>query len=367
MNTSLKRQLLAGIASWIALGVANPALAAGLGPNGSIPGTGSGSVSVTSTCPSLVVNPSPGTGTFTVGPNVSISARTTTTEAISTSDICKLVTFGNASATAVSLPQAGTTGYEAGKTFGVQVVGAGTATITPAGGSLINGASTLAITTGKGGNFTSNGTDWVPSECTACASGSTTFANPTATASDTATNGSSTNAMRADASPAVQKGTNSVFGVVKGDTTTITCVVGVCSTVGGGSGANYMLGAGTGASVAAGGNKLDTPLGNGNSCGVTSGALCTVQSAHAITVSNLQVVVTTTPITAGATFSLATFATATTTDTTLTCTVGVGATTCSDVTHTPTISANALWGMHINDASDTAVTGVTSWSFDVTF
>jgi hypothetical protein len=56
------------------------------------------------------------------------------------------------------------------------------------------------------------------------------FANPTATAGPTANNGSATTAMRSDASPAVQKGTNSQFGLVQGDGTTISCSTtpGIC-------------------------------------------------------------------------------------------------------------------------------------------
>lgn len=62
-------------------------------------------------------------------------------------------------------------------------------------------------------------------------SGGTTFANPTATAGPAAVNGSATTAMRSDAAPAIQKGTNAQFGIVEGDGTSVTCVTGVCSTV----------------------------------------------------------------------------------------------------------------------------------------
>ncbi len=64
-------------------------------------------------------------------------------------------------------------------------------------------------------------------------SGGATFANPTATASDTAVNGSATTAMRSDAAPAVQKASSSAFGVVKVDGTTITASGGVISAAGG--------------------------------------------------------------------------------------------------------------------------------------
>ena len=59
------------------------------------------------------------------------------------------------------------------------------------------------------------------------------FANPSATAGPSAVNGSATTAMRSDAAPAVQKGTNAQFGIIEGDGSTITCVLGVCSAIGG--------------------------------------------------------------------------------------------------------------------------------------
>jgi len=59
--------------------------------------------------------------------------------------------------------------------------------------------------------------------------GTTRFANPTATAADTAVNGSATTAMRSDAAPAVQKASATAFGIVKVDGTTITATGGVIS------------------------------------------------------------------------------------------------------------------------------------------
>lgn len=54
-------------------------------------------------------------------------------------------------------------------------------------------------------------------------------ANPTATASDVAVNGSATSYMRSDAAPAVQKCSSSVFGLIKVDGTTLTASGGVGS------------------------------------------------------------------------------------------------------------------------------------------
>jgi hypothetical protein len=68
-----------------------------------------------------------------------------------------------------------------------------------------------------------------------------TAANPTATASDTAVNGSAGTFMRSDAAPAIQKASSSVFGLVKVDGTTITASGGVISAVGGGGGAMTKL------------------------------------------------------------------------------------------------------------------------------
>lgn len=91
------------------------------------------------------------------------------------------------------------------------------------------GSNTLWLLTTQ---VTTIGTD--PISYTQFSSGASA-ANPSATAGPTAVNGSASTYMRSDGSPAVQKGSNAQFGLVEGDTTTITCVVGVCSTVGGGS------------------------------------------------------------------------------------------------------------------------------------
>lgn len=53
--------------------------------------------------------------------------------------------------------------------------------------------------------------------------------NPTATAGPTAINGSALTYMRSDAAPAIQKGSSSIFGIVKVDGTTITSSGGVIS------------------------------------------------------------------------------------------------------------------------------------------
>lgn len=64
----------------------------------------------------------------------------------------------------------------------------------------------------------------------------TLTADPTATASDTAVNGTADTFMRSDAAPAIQKASASQFGVVKVDGTTVTATGGVISATGGGGG-----------------------------------------------------------------------------------------------------------------------------------
>jgi hypothetical protein len=68
--------------------------------------------------------------------------------------------------------------------------------------------------------------------------GGPTAANPTATASDVAANGTATTFMRSDAAPAVQKATTGQFGLVKPDGTTVTVSAGVISAANGSSPAN---------------------------------------------------------------------------------------------------------------------------------
>lgn len=68
-------------------------------------------------------------------------------------------------------------------------------------------------------------------------------ANPTATAKDTAVNGTAATFMRSDGAPAVQKGDSTNFGIVKVDGTTITSAAGVITAVssGGGGGSTVDL------------------------------------------------------------------------------------------------------------------------------
>jgi hypothetical protein len=125
-----------------------------------------------------------------------INAQTGTSYAMATTDAGKLVTFSNASAVAVTLSQATTTGFTAGYSFDTENLGAGTVTITPTT-STINGASTLTIPTNEGCTVTSDGTNYQVSACTAVFPGggsgtvasSTTHQVPVYTAATTVTGG----------------------------------------------------------------------------------------------------------------------------------------------------------------------------------
>lgn len=109
-----------------------------------------------------------------LGTTQAINAQTGTSYAVATTDAGKLLTLSNASAVAVSLSQATTTGFTAGFSFDVQNKGAGTVTITPAT-STINGSSTLAIAQNTGCTVTSDGTNYQVSACTAVAPNSGVF------------------------------------------------------------------------------------------------------------------------------------------------------------------------------------------------
>ena len=128
---------------------------------GSACGSGGGSVSVTSTSPSLIITPSPGTGTFTIGLSDLINPQgNAASYSIVTGDIGKFITHTRSSAMADSLPQAGTTGFEAGKSFSEINLGTGTLTITPTT-STINGASTLTLAQNQSAYLISDGTNYV--------------------------------------------------------------------------------------------------------------------------------------------------------------------------------------------------------------
>lgn len=124
-------------------------------------GGGGGSVSVTAGTPDIVITPSPGTNTFTVGTTDVVNAQgTAASYTILSSDMGKTVTHNKSTAVAVTLPQAGTTGFAAGVAYTEINQGAGVVTITPTT-STINGASTYTLAQGVGVYLISDGTNWI--------------------------------------------------------------------------------------------------------------------------------------------------------------------------------------------------------------
>lgn len=101
------------------------------------------------------VNTFPGGDLFYGG----VNAQTGTSYAFTAADENRLVTFSNAAAIGVTLSQASTTGFTSGAIFTALNLGAGTVTITPAV-STINGAASLAITTGQSIVIYSDGTNY---------------------------------------------------------------------------------------------------------------------------------------------------------------------------------------------------------------
>lgn len=137
-------------------------------PKGDKGTDGSGSGSVTSVSPGAGVTSdttanAPGSavtvsGTFSAAQLV--NAQTGTTYTVADGDRAKLVTLSNASAIAVTLPQAGqTTTFKTGWFVDVVNIGAGTVTITPTT-STINGAASIALLTGRGCRIVSDGTNY---------------------------------------------------------------------------------------------------------------------------------------------------------------------------------------------------------------
>lgn len=134
--------------------------------NGIMAANGSGTTNVVTMGACFTYSSSTLSGTYT------INAQTGTSYTILSSDACKLVTFSNGSAIAVTLPQA-TGSFAAGFAFDVQNKGAGSVTITPTT-STINGSATLVIATNQGCSIVSDGTNYQVASCTALGSGAGT-------------------------------------------------------------------------------------------------------------------------------------------------------------------------------------------------
>ena len=87
------------------------------------------------------------------------NAQTGTTYALLSTDRGKHVTLSNAASIAVSIAQAGTTGFADGYFTYIEVIGVGAATITPTT-STINGAATLVLDSGMSAILFSDGTNY---------------------------------------------------------------------------------------------------------------------------------------------------------------------------------------------------------------
>jgi hypothetical protein len=147
----------------------SPAVAQ-IGPPGG--GSGGGVSSVTTACPAS----GPATGAVSLSGGVAMDAQTGTSYTIVAGDCGKLVTLNNASAVAVSLPVAGTTGFAAGFYLGaIQNLGVGAVTITPASCSssnFINGVCTaVTLTKGQSIGLATDGTNWFAQAGLSTASG----------------------------------------------------------------------------------------------------------------------------------------------------------------------------------------------------
>ena len=113
--------------------------------------TGSAAVAPTAACPGIVPNP-----------------QTSTTYTFLFSDRLGYVTFSNASSIAVTLPQAGSSGFANNWATFTCDIGAGTATITPTtstisyttGSNYTSGASSLALTKGQCASIKSDNTNY---------------------------------------------------------------------------------------------------------------------------------------------------------------------------------------------------------------
>lgn len=136
--------------------------------------------------------------------------------------------------------------------------GAGTWTLTAGAGAINSGCTSVATNQSVDIQRDSGGTNWNIS----CGAGSgASAANPTATGSDAAVNGSAATFLRSDGAPAIQKGTNAQFGLAEGDNTSISMTAGVVST-------KAMTG-----DVTASAGSLATTLAAGSASNLNSGTL----------------------------------------------------------------------------------------------
>lgn len=137
-----------------ATGAQGPQGVAG-GGGGSVP-TGTGFYHVTSGAMDAAARAVDlGTADVTGSLNTVVNPQTGTTYTVDTTDKGKIITFANASAVAVTLPQAGSAGFATGYSGVFKNKGPGTVTVTPTI-STIGGAATLVLTTGQSCGYAAN-------------------------------------------------------------------------------------------------------------------------------------------------------------------------------------------------------------------
>ncbi|HTR14078.1 MAG TPA: hypothetical protein VMI72_12700 [Roseiarcus sp.] len=120
-------------------------------------GGASGVSSLTTACPAGL---SGATGAVTMTGSIPTNAQTGASYTIQSSDCGKLLTIANAGAVAVTLPQAGTSGFLTGFFLAsVQNLGPGVATIAPTV-STINGAASLTLNAGQSASVISDGANY---------------------------------------------------------------------------------------------------------------------------------------------------------------------------------------------------------------
>lgn len=114
-----------------------------------------------------------------------------------------------------------------------------------------------------------------------------TGANPTATAKDTAVNGSAVTFMRSDGAPAIQKATSSQFGLVQVDGTSILETSGVIRAVGGAGGSTGLYSQVLSATPTAASTGLGTWLNQGTATVADAGTGVAL-TAPAATLNNIR-------------------------------------------------------------------------------
>lgn len=156
------------------------------------------------------------TSSGTLRANELVNAQTGTSYTVLTGDRAKLVTLSNASAVAVTLPQATST-FGAGWFADFKNKGAGTVTITPTT-STIDGGATLVLTTGQSARIVSDGTNYQTVAVSASSGGSGTVTSVAASGGvETASGSPITGTGTIQAATLVNAQTSTTYTYLTGD------------------------------------------------------------------------------------------------------------------------------------------------------